>query len=111
MQPGFQDRAGQAQIVICSSVSIFVQNHHMAKAQKEIYRYPGKQQLTAFLKENSKLFNLSELERQCNFPSGTLRHICAGTRDMDNQQYKKVQQIILPKLCEVVFLLQNYNEA
>jgi hypothetical protein len=28
---------------------------------------------------------------------------------MDNSQYKKVQEIVLPKLCEFVFLLQNYS--
>jgi hypothetical protein len=76
---------------------------------KEIYRYPGPTQLQAFLQVHSKLFNFSELERICLFPSGTLRHICAGSRPMTNDQYKKVQELILPKLCEVVLLLQLYS--
>jgi hypothetical protein len=76
---------------------------------KEIYRYPGKEQLQYFLTKHSKLFNFSEIERMCSFPGGTMRHICAGTRSMDNSQYKKVQEIVLPKLCEFVFLLQNYS--
>lgn len=80
------------------------------KAQeKDIYRIPGPVQLQSFLQKNSKLFNFSELERICSFPSGTLRHICAGSRKMDNHQYQKVQELILPKLCEFVVLLQLYN--
>ncbi len=83
----------------------------MAKktVQKEIYRFPGPQQLQSFLKAHSKLFNYSELERMCEFSSGTLRHFCAGTREMKNAEYVKLQEIVLPKLCEVVLLLQYYG--
>lgn len=79
--------------------------------EKDIYRIPGPVQLQSFLQKNSKLFNFSELERICSFPSGTLRHICAGSRKMDHQQYEKVQELILPKLCEFVVLLQLYDRS
>ncbi len=77
--------------------------------EKEVYRIPGREQMQLFLAKHSKLFNFSELERMCGFPDGTLRHICKGTRDMDNRQYQKMQEIVLPKLCELIFLLQNYG--
>lgn len=68
----------------------------------------GPYTFTLFLRRNSKLFNLSELERACKFSSGTLRHIAAGTRDLDRSQYRAIQEIVLPKMCEVAFILQNY---
>lgn len=76
---------------------------------KEIYRFPGKVELTGFLKANRGLFNLSELERACEFPSATLRHICAGSRPMENDHYKKLKELLLPKMCEFVLLLQHYD--
>lgn len=77
--------------------------------EKELYRIPGPVQLQCYLVKHSKLFNFSEIERLCELPSGTLRHICAGSRDMDHRQYAKMQEIILPMLTEIVFLLQNYK--
>jgi hypothetical protein len=56
------------------------------------------------------MFNFSEIERLCEFPTATLRHICAGSRLMDNTQYKKLQDVLLPKLCEMVVLMQLYKE-
>lgn len=74
-----------------------------------VFRYPGQEQLTVFLKDNRQLLNLSELERICNFPSGTLRHICAGTRTMEPAQYNKIKEALLPKLSEFVLLLQLHQ--
>ena len=79
------------------------------KTQQEIYRMPGRKQLQAFLRLHSKLFNLSEMERVCSFPDGTLRFIAAGSREMDNSHYKTIQEKILPKMCEFVVLLQMYE--
>jgi hypothetical protein len=60
-------------------------------------------------REKSDIFNLAELERLCGFPSGTLRHIRAGSRTATREQYKKVREILAPLLCEWVFALQNYE--
>jgi hypothetical protein len=80
----------------------------MAKQQGPLYRLPGKKQLQGFLQANSKLFNYSELERMCGFSSGTLRHFCAGSRTMQDSEYETLKEKVLPKLCEVVLLLQWY---
>lgn len=74
-----------------------------------IFRYPGKQELAKFLQANSKFFNLSEFERTCGFSSGTLRHISAGSREMQPDEYERLRVAILPKLCEFVLLLQHYD--
>lgn len=74
-----------------------------------IFRYPGKQELSGFLKENSKLFNLSELERVAELPNSTLRHICAGSRSMQTDEYQKLKRAVLPKMCEFILLLQHYD--
>jgi hypothetical protein len=84
----------------------------MGKAIKnpaEICRLPGTKQFTAFIRANPDFFNLSAIERLCDFPNGTLRHIRAGTRIMQPEQYKKIQEVILPKMCEGVLLLQLYT--
>lgn len=81
----------------------------MATKQKEILRLPGTKQFQAFIEANHKLLNFTEIERQCRFGSGTLRYICAGTRAMTDDQYRTIQKVILPKMCEFVFLLQNYE--
>jgi len=75
----------------------------------EIFRYPGKVELAGFLKSNSKLFNLSELERVCEIPSSTLRQICATGREMRTDEYQKLKKVLLPNLCELVLLLQHYD--
>lgn len=77
---------------------------------KEIYRIPGRHQLQAFIQSHSNLLNLSELERLCGFSSGTLRHIRSGTRDLEQFQYEKMREILLPKFCELVLLLQLYTD-
>jgi hypothetical protein len=80
----------------------------MATNNKQIQRIPGTKQFQLFLKENGDIFNFSELERLCDFSIGTLRYVTKG-RELTIQQYRKVQKCVLPKLCEAVFLLQNYD--
>lgn len=79
------------------------------KPPAEIFRMPGTKQFQAFLQNNPGLFNLSEIERICGFPGGRLRHIRAGSREMTTMEYKKVQECIMPKLCEAILLLQLYS--
>lgn len=71
---------------------------------------PGRRAFEATLLANSKLFNLSEWERLCDLPSGSLRHIRTGSRVATHEQYVNLQKTILPKLCEMVFTLQNYPD-
>lgn len=114
-----QIRKPGAQICFVSGLKyIRAKSFTMAKAAKkpatkkpiaDIMRMPGNVQFQRFLYDNPALFNLSEFERLCNFPGGRLRHIRAGSRDMTESEYKKVQEVLLPKLCEAVLLLQLYQ--
>jgi len=70
---------------------------------------PGEQAVASYLRKNGALFNVSEMERMAGFAPSTLRHICAGNRSMKTEEYKRLQSVILPKLCEFVMFLQNYE--
>lgn len=83
----------------------------MGKTKADIHRFPGPQQLTLFFQLVGDIFNMSEIERQCKFPSGTLRHVRTNGRPMRDSEYKKLQEILMPKMCELVFLLQNYQST
>ncbi len=72
-------------------------------------KQPGKVTFAKFLKENGDLFNLSEIERQSGLPSGTLRHVRAGTRDLYQPQYESVRKILCAKLCEMIIVFQHYD--
>jgi len=69
----------------------------------------GQQTFQEFFSKHRDLFNMTELERICGTPAGTLRHIAKGDRICSRQLYVKLQEKILPKLCEMVFILQNYS--
>jgi hypothetical protein len=89
-----------------------VQKPPMAKVKRQLLIAPGKEVLQAFIQENASIFNLSEIERQCKLPNGSFRHIRAGTngRDLTSEHYKKLQEVLLPTLTQLVFILQNYGQ-
>lgn len=62
-----------------------------------------------YLKANAEMFNLTELERMMKLPNGTLRHIRTGARVATPKLYENLRTEILPKMCELVFVLQNYS--
>lgn len=80
-----------------------------AKTKNTIIVRPGREALQGFLRTNSKLFNVSELERIAGLSGSTLRHICAGSREMQQDEYNRLKSSMLPKLCECVLFLQNYD--
>ena len=82
----------------------------MATKKTPLKLPPGRTAFEASLQANKNLFNLSEWERLIGAPSGTLRHISTGSRLTSLEQYKELQKIILPKMCEMVFTLQNYPD-
>lgn len=82
----------------------------MAKNKRSLVITPGREALTSFMRKNGDLFNLTSMERLCKLPNGKLRHIRAGSRMIEKETYIKVQQVIGPKLCEFVFILQNNLE-
>jgi hypothetical protein len=81
------------------------------KLKRQLVIAPGKEVLQDFMKINGQIFNVSEIERMCELPNGSFRHIRAGSRILHETQYKQIQAILLPKLCELVYILQNYREA
>lgn len=80
-----------------------------AKKKRELRVAPGPEVLKAFMQANSSMFNLTEMERMCKLPNGSFRLIRTGSRNVTAEQYKKMRDEILPKMCEFVFLLQNYQ--
>ena len=79
------------------------------KKKQQIETVTGMQALQAFMKEHGGLFNLTEMERQCGLNNGKLRHISAGSRVIEPDTYNSVQEVVLPKMCQLVFILQNYG--
>lgn len=69
---------------------------------------PGPDALTAFLQGDSAMFNLSEMERLANLPDGTIRQIRSSGRVASFDQYQAIQKSILPKLLQLVMILQHY---
>lgn len=82
----------------------------MAKNKRQLIVAPGPDIFKAFMKENGHFLNLSEMERLCEFPNGTLRQIRTDSRNLYPHQYKKLQETFLPKLCELVMILQSYGQ-
>ena len=84
----------------------------MAKVKRQLVIAPGREVLQAFLQENGTIFNLSEIERQCKLPNGSFRHIRAGStgRVLTHENYKILQEKLLPTLTQIVFILQNYGQ-
>jgi hypothetical protein len=72
---------------------------------------PGQQAFELWLIKHSAMFNLSELERICDLVPGSLRYIRATKRLSEESRlelYNKFKLAILPNLCELVFICQNY---
>jgi hypothetical protein len=81
----------------------------MPVKKRELRVAPGPEILRDFLQEHSSMFNLTEIERMCKLPNGSFRLIRTGSRNLRPDQYKKLRDAVLPKMCEFVFLLQNYS--
>lgn len=76
---------------------------------KYLLMVPAPQALQQFLKHNADLFNLTELERRCKLPNGTLRHIRTGTRPATWPIYEAVRNNVLGDLLGLALILQNYG--
>ncbi len=62
-----------------------------------------------FIQKYAALFNLTEMERYCNLPNGTMRHIAKDNRPMTWAQYEDVRKNVLPVMLEFALILQNYD--
>lgn len=65
--------------------------------------------MQSFIAHHATMFNLTEWERLCEFPNGTMRHIAKGTRPMTWAQYESVRKNIVPLLLEAALISQNYD--
>jgi hypothetical protein len=63
----------------------------------------------AFITHYGDMFNLTELERRCELPTGTLRHIRTGSRACTWEQYESVRKGVLPAMMELALIMQNYD--
>lgn len=69
---------------------------------------PGKQGLQGFLNDNSRLFNITQIEKIAKIPDGQLRHICVGSKNIEDKHFELLRKNFLPYLCQFVLLLQHY---
>lgn len=80
------------------------------KKNATIQLEPGRKAFTTILAMNADILNLSEIERIGGITPGALRHIRTGGRVATAEQYKQLQKELLPKLLQLVFVLQNYPD-
>lgn len=70
---------------------------------------PGPQAMEYWLGTNSDLFNITRVELLSALSNSSLRQVVTGKRKLSLKQYTALQEGLLPKLLQAVFILQNFG--